>query len=68
MRADMRRLLKQKQKVKKMADSFVWMIYVGGVFAVGDKKIGFWKRIAWPVDMGSVIFLSMRNFLDSREK
>lgn len=32
-----------------------WMIYVGGACAMPKRKIGFWRRVWWPIELGEVL-------------
>jgi hypothetical protein len=31
---------------------FLYLIWIGGVFAYPDQKIGFFRRIFWPHEIG----------------
>jgi hypothetical protein len=35
-----------------MTGWFFAMIYIGGIFAQWDRKIGFWRRLGWPDRLG----------------
>jgi hypothetical protein len=38
-----------------MTGLFVWMIWFGGVFAMDDRKIGFSRRLIWPMYLGEML-------------
>ena len=36
-------------------DAFFWLIYWGGVMHDMDAKIGFWRRLFWPLELGETL-------------
>ena len=33
----------------------IYLIYAGGLSALPEKKIGFWRRVFWPVAIGEYL-------------
>ena len=39
-----------------MMDTFMFIVWFGGMFARPDIKVGFIRRLTWPADFGAYLF------------
>jgi hypothetical protein len=35
--------------------SWAFLVYIGGVFAMPDRKLGFFRRLSWPMEIGEYL-------------
>lgn len=49
-----------------MMDAFLVSVWFGGMFAPSDAKVGFTRRLTWPLDFGAYLFALVLDYEKKR--
>lgn len=47
-------------------DTFLLIVWLGGMFAPSDAKVGFTRRLTWPADFGAYLFALVLDYEKKR--